>query len=96
MGHRIATVWSPVEVVSIPSQLRWTARDVVMKWFEADSLSLHALQEIEADAMSAMIDQTRWNGSGGRFCAILSVNGRQRLLFAAVQEDFPTDKAAVP
>ena len=90
MRPSIATRWSQMEVSDAASQLTWTPCDVVTKWFEPDPISLRLLREMEADAMAAMIDQTRWNGAGARFCAIIPDNGQQRLLFAVIQEDGQT------
>ena len=87
MRQNIPTHWLPLEMSSVASQLKWTPCDVVRKWFETDQDSSQMLREMEADAMAAMIDQTQWNGAGARFCAILPVNGQQRLAFAVIQED---------
>ena len=82
--------WSRIDPRTVSPEVEWTPCEVVVKWFESNPTSRRLALELEANAMKAMIEQTRWNGTGQRFCTTVQDDGVQKILFAVVQENGQT------
>jgi len=79
--------WATVDPRNLPASTRWTPCEIVLQWFQGDRRRHRIARAMESEALASIVDQTNWNGTGLRFCATIHHEGKDKLIFAVVQDD---------